>query len=294
MIYYVYCHIGVNCDLIPITLQFKIKHGLTMQLIYTMPLFLLFILILTPSLVVGLSGVWLVRRYDWMLDPEDNGAAALAHAFVGVLYAVALGLMVVGVQSDYTEVEMVVMKEAYLSGDLYIDSEGLSGPGGSEIQKLTKRYIDAVIEKEWPAIAAGDIDEHETHRVIDELSHRIITYEPESDRDLVVFAEVLSGVNDLLDQRRERLHLGRDGVGGLTWLVVTMGALITIGMAWFYNTRRMRAHYGLVASMSLMFGLMIFLIVAMDHPLWGQFSVSSAPFEEVQRDIVEWEKEFRV
>ena len=264
-----------------------------MQLIYTIPLFLLFILILALCLIVGLAGVWLVRRCDWMLDPEDNSTAALAHAFVGVLYAVALGLMVVGVQSDYTEVEMVVMKEAYLAGDLYIDSEGLSEPARSEIQELTKKYVDAVVQKEWPAIAAGNLVEQETHSIINELSHRIISYEPESDRGLVVYAEVLSGVNELLDQRRERLHLGSDGVGVVTWMVVTMGALITIGMTWFYNTRGTRAHYGLVASMSFMFGLMIFLIVAMDHPLWGQFSVSSAPFKEVQKDIVEWEKQFR-
>lgn len=64
----------------------------------------------------------IVRHKKWMLSPEDNSTAALAHAFVGVLYAVALGLMVVGVQSGYAEVEEVVMKEAYLAGDLYLDS----------------------------------------------------------------------------------------------------------------------------------------------------------------------------
>jgi hypothetical protein len=63
-------------------------------------------------------------------------------------------------------------------------------------------------------------------------------------------------------------------------------------MAWFYDTRSIYAHYGLVASMAFMFGLMIFLIVAMDHPLWGRFSVSSAPFKAVQRNIAEWKIEF--
>lgn len=133
------------------------------------------------------------------------------------------------------------MKEAYLAGDLYIDAEGLSAPGGPEIQQFTKSYVDAVIQKEWPVIAAGELVEPETHGIIDQLSHRIIAYAPESDRDLVVYAEVLSGLNDLLDQRRERLHLGRDGVGIVTWMVVMMGALITIGMAWFHNTRGARA-----------------------------------------------------
>ena len=75
-------------------------------------------------------------------------------------------------------------------------------------------------------------------------------------------------------------------------MVVAIGALITVGMAWFYNTRSTRAHYGLVGMMSLMFGPMVFLIVAMDHPLWGQFSVSSDPFSEVIEDIELWEREF--
>jgi len=174
-----------------------------MQLIYTFPLLLLFILILVPCLIVGLAGVWLVRRYDWMMDPEDNGTAALAHAFVGVLYAVALGLMVVGVQSGYTEVEMVVMKEAYLAGDLYIDSEGLSEQGGLRIQKLTKEYVDAVIEKEWPAISAGNLVEQETRSIIDELSYLIVTYPAKSDRDLIVYAELLSGINKEKEKQRK-------------------------------------------------------------------------------------------
>ena len=92
-----------------------------MNLLYTISQPLMFTVILLPCVLLGLAGVWVVRQGGWMLDSEDNSAAALAHAFVGVLYAVALGLMVVGVQSGYAEVEMVVMKEAYLTGDLYID-----------------------------------------------------------------------------------------------------------------------------------------------------------------------------
>jgi len=265
-----------------------------MLFIYTIPLYLLFLSVLLLCLAVNLGGTWLVRHKNWMIHPDDNGTAAFAHAFVAVLYAVALGLMVVGVQSSYSEVEMVVMKEAYIAGDLYIDAEGLSGSKGSDIQALTKKYIDAVIQKEWPAIAAGNTIEKETQNVVNELLHRIITYHPESDRDLVIYAEVLSEANDLLDQRRERLHLGGDGVGKVTWSVVIMGALITIGIAWFYNTRSARAHYGLVAGMSLMFSLMIFQILAMDHPLWGEFSVNSTPFKEVKREITTWEQKYVV
>jgi len=263
-----------------------------MPLLYQLPLSLLFLLVMAPCLLFGVAGVWLVRRNGWMLTVKDNNTAALVHAFVGVLYAVALGLMVVGVQSGYSEVQMVVMKEAYLAEDLYIDADGLSEPMRSKIHELAKSYVDAVIEKEWPAIAKGDFSDQETHLIVDKLAHSIAIHEPESDHELVVFAEMLSGVNQLLDLRRERLHLGGDGIGIVTWTVVALGGLLTIGVACFYNTQSARAHHALVGTMSLMFTLMIFLIVAMDRPLWGTFSVSSDPFIEAQSDILEWEREF--
>ncbi len=249
-------------------------------------------LILIPFLLLALAGVWLVRHKNWMLAPADNSTAAFAHAFVGVLYAVALGLMTVGVQGAYTEVEMVVMKEAYSAGDLYVDSEGLPEPSRSDIQNLTKKYIDSVLQKEWPALASGSLGDEETKSIVDELSHKVITYVPKTSHDVVIYAEVLSKMNDLLDQRRERLHLGSAGIEVVTWIVVLFGAVITVGIAWFYNTQSARAHYCLVASMSIMFGLMIFLIVAMDHPIRGKFGVSNVPFKQVQNDLVEWEERF--
>ena len=205
-----------------------------MAIIYSVPLLLLFVLVLIPCMLLGLSGVWLTRRNNWMLDADDNEIISLTHAFAGVLYAVALGLMVVNVQSDYTEVEMVVMKEASLAEDLYIDSEGLRGSASNEIQQLVIDYVDTVVD-EWETISQDNILELPSHEAVDDLAYRIIEYEPQGDKELIIYAEMLGGINEMLDYRRERLHLGVDGVGPVTWIVVAMGALITIGMAWFYN-----------------------------------------------------------
>jgi len=42
----------------------------------------------------------------------------------------------------------------------------------------------------------------------------------------------------------------------------------------------------------VMFGLMIFLIVVMDHPLLGGFRVESASFEEALLDMQAWQQSF--
>ena len=96
-----------------------------MSLFFSLPLPFLLFVILAICLLVGIGGNSLVRRMGWQVTIEDNEAINLTHALAGVLYAVALGLMVVNVQSGYTEVKLVVMKVANLIEALYIDAHGL-------------------------------------------------------------------------------------------------------------------------------------------------------------------------
>lgn len=77
----------------------------------------------------------------WLRNPEDTATASFTHAFIGVLFAVALGLMVVGVQGGYAHVETLVMTEANLAGDLYRDIEN---KGASSVQARNKNDL------EWP------------------------------------------------------------------------------------------------------------------------------------------------
>jgi hypothetical protein len=259
-----------------------------MPILYSIPLPLLAMVILLPCLAISLGGTYFVRTRGWMADKDDSGAIALTHAFAGMLYAVALGLMVVNVQSGYSEVKLTVMQESNSIEDLYMDSMGLSGPEGAEIQAVTQSYLEAVID-EWPSIGDEQDSDLLSHEFAEELATIILAYEPVTDKDLIVYTEILQDFNGMLDLRRERLHLGRDGVGPVTWFVIAFGALITIGMAWFYPIQRTQTHYSLVVVMTAMFAIMIFLILAMDHPILGSFSVDSAPFEEARVDLEAWQ-----
>jgi hypothetical protein len=69
------------------------------------------------------------------LDPDDAPISSLANDFVNVVYAIALGLMVVGVQGGYTEVQKFVMHEAYTVGEVFIDAYGLPEPTPGAVQR---------------------------------------------------------------------------------------------------------------------------------------------------------------
>jgi len=260
-----------------------------MMFIYSMPMPVLFVLTLMLCLLFGLPGVWLTHKKQWLVHEDDNEIISLAHSFAGVVYAVALGLLVVDVQSDYSTVERLVMEESNLAVDLYIDLDGL-GDIGNQAQVYVMSYVDSVI-KEWCQIFPNTVHRLGSQKDVDNLLRYIINLKPSTDKEFVIYAEVLSGVNDLLDLRRQRLHLGVDGVGLATWMVIMMGAFITIGMTWFYAAKHKSAHYAVVGVMSLMFGLMVFLIVAMDHPLLGEFSVNNSAFLEAKCDIAKWDND---
>lgn len=261
-----------------------------MRWLYDIPLWLLSLVIMVPVIAFSLGGVWIARSRNLVIDERSNATAGFAHAFIGVLYAVALGLMVVGVQSSYENVESVVVQEANIVSNLYRNLEAMPEPARVELKGLTSRYLDAVITKEWPAVAKDERSEL-TWRLADSLVRAVITYEPTTEHAKAVYPEVLRLTNRMLDQRRERLFLGTSGVGTVTWMVVLFGALITIGVAWFFYALTPRTHYLLVGTMSAMFGLMIFLIVALDHPLWGTMSVQPDALVTVQKNLVRWDNE---
>jgi hypothetical protein len=262
-----------------------------MRWLYDLPLPILFALTLVVAVAFGLGGVYFARRRGLMLDAENAATSGFVHAFAGVVYAVALGLIVVGVQSGYEEMEGVAVAEASLASDLYRNLEAFPAPERAELQRLTRRYVNAVVEQEWPEVSRGGERSEPTWAVIDSIAFLVITTQPTTEQSRLVFPEAVRVVNQLLDRRRERLFLGTSGVGTVTWSVVLLGAVLVIGVAWFFNTPSARAHYALVGAMSAIFGLMIFLIVAMDHPMWGRFSVQPDAFRTVGQNIDRWERE---
>jgi hypothetical protein len=100
-----------------------------------------------------------------------------------------------------------------------------------------------------------------------------------------MYPQLVSEIEEVLDARRERLFLGERGVGAVTWTIIILGGMITVGFTAFFEMRNRRAQLLLTSLMASMFGLMIFLIAAMDHPLWGRMSVEPDPFRDLQINI---------
>jgi hypothetical protein len=252
-----------------------------MHWLYTLPVPLLAALLLALSIAYALGAVWFVRRMRWRLSPEDNGTAAALHAFIGVMYAVALGLLVVSAQNDYGAVEEAVVAEANAAGDLFRVMMGLEPANRVRLQRELGTYVDRLIEDEWPAARSGRKSDS-TYAVQNRLADAIYMFVPSSAKEERVYPQLVDKIGVMLDARRLRQFKGQQGVGDVTWTIVILGGLITVGFAAFFWMENVRAQMILTSMMAAVFGLMLTLLVAMDRPMWGKVAVEPVPFQELR------------
>ncbi|MBV9108751.1 MAG: DUF4239 domain-containing protein, partial [Gemmatimonadetes bacterium] len=141
-------------------------------------------------------------------------------------------------------------------------------------------YVMLVINREWPATQEAR-ESPETWRAIDRIADDVYTFRPSTPQEALVYPQLAQEIEEVLDARRDRLFLGERGVGTVTWIIIILGGMITVAFAAFFRMENSRAQLVLTSLTALMFGLMLFLIAATDHPLWGRMSVDPGPFQDL-------------
>jgi hypothetical protein len=240
--------------------------------IYETPLPLVAIATVSAMAAVCVAGVWLVDRFGWRLEHGDDAAAGYRHAFVGVVYAVALALIVVAVHERHGRVEQSVLAEANAVGDLYRTFDAMPRETRERLQQLLVEYVNDEVKVEWDLVRKGGTSER-TWTLVDGLVRQLQRLEPGNPRDARAQDHALTEAEKLLDARRTRLFMGQHGVGDVAWAAIIAGALITLGFACFFHGPSRRAHMLTMALTGAMFGVMLFLLITLDHPLRGRYGV---------------------
>ncbi|HVG45302.1 MAG TPA: hypothetical protein VM890_11245 [Longimicrobium sp.] len=261
-----------------------------MHWIYDLPLWALCAMVLMLTVLYAVGAVLAVRRLRWRLDVDDNATAAALHAFIGVLYAVALGLLVVSAQDDNSDVRRAVSTEANATGNLFRVTGGLEPASRLRLRREIAEYVRLVVDDEWPATQHARASAP-TWRAMDRLAADVYTFVPATPREERVYPQLVGEMEEVLDARRDRLHMGEEGVGAVTWTIILLGGMITIGFAAFFRMGSVRAHLLLTSLAAAMFGLMLFLLLAMDHPLWGRVSIGPGPFQDLKASFLRQQAE---
>jgi hypothetical protein len=153
------------------------------------------------------------------------------------------------------------------------------------MQEDLRKYTRQVIDVGWPMQQHGIVPNNASGVLNDFQSH-FMSFEPITERQKILAAEAYRSFNDLVESRRARLNTVTTEMPGPLWTLVFAGAVICIAVSWFFHTVSFSIHVWMTTLLSVLLGLIIFLIAVLDNPYRGRLSVTPEPLERVYEQIM--------
>ena len=244
--------------------------------------------IVTVTTGAALGGLVLVRRSVTLSTLESHhDVAGFILAVVGVVYAVLLAFVVVIVWQQYDAAKGNVDGEAVAIGGLYRDAVALGDRSGAVRASLT-RYTHSVVESEWPEVA----DHHRGSQATDIALNRVwaaLRSTPAAERQPGAFYDqATERLQNLTELRRRRILQSGSQLPTPLWFVLIAGAVISIGFTYFFGVANFRAQALMVAALSSIVGLVLFLVLSLDLPFTGDVGATPHPIEQVIHEFTHY------
>lgn len=255
------------------------------------PAWLLGILLVGSLVLLAVTGTLGVRRrYGVDNLKANNEAAGFIYAVVGVLYAVLLGFTAIIVWERFDTAQGGVDEEANALGDLYRDAQAFPEEMKKEVETNLRDYAHVVAETEWAAMARRT-PSPEAWVVFNRLWRTYHEFQPQTDYERIWYAQSLTKLNELGDQRRLRLLNSRsDGIPDVMWIALIGGGIVTIGFSFLFGTKNAWAHVLMTGSLAIIIALVLFSIMALEQPFAGITRVGPESFHLVTRILDEWSR----
>lgn len=250
-----------------------------------LPLWLFALLTVAGFNVLALSGLVCARRFGQLRGLYtfiDNDTVAAIFAAILVMYAISLGLIAVASWGNSSAAAAAASEEASHIATVYRTLGGFPQPLRDDLKDSVIRYAQAIIEKAWPAQQRGEVTEAGIDIIL-HLWNRITQFEPKTDGQVVVHAQVLDDFNRLVEFRRRRIEATSYAVPGALWAVVLIGAAVSIFGSYLFKVPSLLVHELLTILLTTMIALLVFFIATTDHPYSGSNAIKPLAYEIVLR-----------
>jgi hypothetical protein len=249
--------------------------------------------IVGPVLVLLLSGIsvgglLLVRRRilpRLRVSGEDSHfIGPMVHSIM-VFYGLVLALIAVNVFETYSKASEIVSAEASAIAMLYRDVSSLPEPTRSGLQSGLRDYVEYTIHEAWPVQRTGRVPKTGVAKV-DSVQALLAAFEPSTEGQKILHAEAWRAYNHAIETRRARLEEVTKGLPGVMWMVVLLGAAISLTAAAFFKVEDVRLHAILVTLLATFIASVIFIMLAMDQPFRGDLGITAEAYELIYNHLM--------
>lgn len=242
--------------------------------IYALPAWLGFLLVVAVSVGVACGGHVLIRRSFRSTDfVEHNEVAGFIFAVVGVLYAVLLGFLTVVVWENFAQAGERAQSEVDAATDVWRIAHHLPAATANDIRGDLRRYTDAVITEEWPAMRRGSSSPRTQH-FMTSLIDDAAGMGARDFREATLQTTVLERVQKIAEFRRRRIYDNQSGIPSLLWVAIILGGLTVLGFVYLFGMKNFTVQLLMTAATAIIVGSLFGLILELDYPFRGGVSIS--------------------
>ena len=257
------------------------------MILYSLPDWLMAICVVGGIVSIALIGYFV---FHWTCQPkftDDNKSVALTVlTVVATINSLLLAFLAVSVWQSFNAADDAVVQEANTVGALARDLAIYGTAEARDARQQLREYANVVVTTEWQDMKRGEASPRAWDQ-FDRMFAVIGTLEPDTPRRTVMLPEIWARANELLKQRRTRLHTSESKVPMTLWMVVLLGSILTIGTT--YALTPSRFHVSMLGVTAASTALVFHLIVAMDRPFAGEQSIDAGPFRLAIDNMNRWD-----
>ena len=238
--------------------------------------------------VAASAGFLLLLRRIWSneLRRQHNDLIGWHVSVLGSTYAVIIGFMLFAVWTNFEAADTNAEAEADCLVNLVRCSRGLSTGGRAQVLSLSIEYANLMLLKEWPAMSRDEISPA-SRTTIGQLWATLLATETHNDHEHVSLDHAVGELTKLTEYRRLRQQQVKAYLPGILWLVLILGACVTIMSACLFGTSDFRLHLIQVVMLALMISSVLVAIGDINRPFQGSVHVSPDGFERARATLTE-------
>ncbi|AZP21838.1 DUF4239 domain-containing protein [Streptomyces aquilus] len=212
-------------------------------------------------------------------DPDETpDVIEYMTMWIGVVYAIVLGLAIAGVWEGRSAAQDHVQAEAVALHEVSERVRVYPADARDRIREDVNAYVGHVVNTEWKTMAdKGEVTERGT-QLLEKLRQDVTDYEPANDFEAQAYQPLVDQVAAADTARTSRTNAMGATMPGVVWFGLITGAVITIGMVLALQIRRTPRELILAGLFSALIAFLLFLIWDFDAPYSRGITASAEPF----------------
>jgi hypothetical protein len=202
---------------------------------------------------------------------------------LGTVYGIFLAFIVSTIWQQYSGTSTNLVQEARYLSNLYFSTKSFDQPYQAQIQQLLRSYRDSVVNDEWKSMARGEANPN-SEKILGQIADAYMQCKVAEGFDKSFLTLSIEDFSRMKGLRASRLDDSASGLQPTFWLVLILGASVTVGFTFLFGAHNFKAQAVMTMLLTGVICMSIFMILALDFPFTGVEAIPPDPLMKLKME----------